>query len=48
MWLYIVGWFLLIVVALTTLAFRLAPDELAEVRAMLAVLRARKRGRHRG
>ncbi len=47
MWLYAVGWFLLIVVALTTLAFRFAPDEMAELRVMVAVLRARRKGRHR-
>jgi hypothetical protein len=42
--LYIVACFALVATGLTAIAFWLAPNERTEVRAMIAVRRARKKG----
>lgn len=47
MWLYIAGWFVLVVVGLTAFALRFAPNELAEIKALVRLYRARKEGRRR-
>lgn len=44
---YIIACFLGIAACITAIAFYLAPNEWAEIRAMAAVRRARKRGQTR-